>query len=185
MVYTTTALPAHDEGLRQQLQGRIQQMRRELTGHLYRRYLAVVMDRLEEERLPEDWLALSSGALSGVLSQAVAGPVPDWCQRVTWLGYAEKRYDRVKARLLNLLRESAYARSEGAATSGWTIDGSRVIVWEPQNIFGRSDFSWEDVPSTLIDQDASVAGRTVLHRASLEQFLDKRLRRPGSWWRFF
>ena len=28
MIYTTTALPAHDEGLRQQLQGRIQEMRR-------------------------------------------------------------------------------------------------------------------------------------------------------------
>ena len=185
MVYTTTALPAHDEGLRQQLQGRIQQMRRELTGHLYRRYLSEVMDRLDEERLPEDWLALSSGALSDILSQATSGPAPHWCQRVTWLGYAEKRYDRVKARLMNLLRESAYARGEGAATSGWTIEGSRVIVWEPQNIFGRSDFSWEDVPSTLIDQDASSAGRTVLHRTGLEQFLGQRLRRPGSWWRFF
>ena len=44
MIYTTTALHAHNEELRQKLQGRIQEMRRALTGHLYRRYLAEVMD---------------------------------------------------------------------------------------------------------------------------------------------
>ena len=107
MIYTTTALPAHDEALRQRLQGRIQEMRRGLTGQLYRRYLADVIDRLDEDRLPEDWLALSSDALSGILSEASAGFVPGWCQSVTWLDYAEKRYDRVKARLVNLLRPSA------------------------------------------------------------------------------
>ena len=61
MIYTTTALPAHDESLRQRLQGRIQEMRRGLTGHLYRRYLAEVMDHLDDDRLPEDWLALFIG----------------------------------------------------------------------------------------------------------------------------
>ena len=54
MVYTTTALPPHNEELRQELQGRIQEMRRALTGHLYRRYLTEVLDYLDEERLPAD-----------------------------------------------------------------------------------------------------------------------------------
>ena len=40
-----------------------------LTGHLYRRYLSDVLDRLDEERLPEDWLDLSSGVLSSILSE--------------------------------------------------------------------------------------------------------------------
>lgn len=182
MIYTTTALPAHDESLRQLLQGRIQEMRRGLTGHLYRRYLTEVMDRLDEDRLAEDWLALSSGVLSGILSQASNEPAPDWCRRVTWLDYAEKRYDRVKARLVNLLRPAAYAKGEGAVTNGWTIDGNRVIVWQSRDILGRSDFSWEDVPSTLIDQDASSAGRTVMHRPNLETFLGQRLPRPRRWW---
>ena len=182
MIYTTTALPAHDESLRQRLQGRIQEMRRGLTGHLYRRYLAEVMDRLDDERLPEDWLALSSGVLSGILSQAGDEPAPDWRRSITWLDYAEKRYDRVKARLNNLLRPAAYARGEGAVTNGWTIDGNRVIVWQSRDAFGRSDFSWEDVPSTLIDQDASGAGRTVLHSPNLEKFLGQRLPRPHRWW---
>ena len=121
MIYTTTALPAHDESLRQRLQGRIQEMRRSLTGHLYRRYLTEILDHLDNERLPEDWLTLSSGVLSGILSQAGDEPAPDWCHNITWLDYAEKRYDRVKARLVNLLRPAAYAKSEGTVTNGWTI----------------------------------------------------------------
>ena len=104
MIYTTTALPQHNEELRQKLQGRVQEMRRGLKGHLYRRYLSEIMDRADDERLPEDWLALSSGVLSSIFSEAKGGSTPSWCQAVTWFDYAEKRYDRVKARLNNLLR---------------------------------------------------------------------------------
>ena len=182
MIYTTTALPAHEEGLRQRLQGRIQEMRRGLTGHLYKRYLSEVMDHLDDERLPDDWLSLSSGVLSGILSQSSESP-PQWCVSVTWLDYAEKRYDRVKARLVNLLRPAAYARSEGIVANGWTMDGDAVIVWKPRDAFGRSGFSWEDVPSTLIDQDASGPGRTVLSRSKLEEFTNTRLRPTGPGWK--
>ena len=182
-IYTTTALPAHDERLRQRLQGRIQEMRRDLTGHLYRRYLSNIMDLLHEERLPEDWLLLSSGALSGILAGATSGTAPSWCQPVTWLAYAEKRYDRVKARLSNLLRESARAKNEGEVPNGWMIDGDKVIVWEQRDAFGRRGFDWEDVPSTLIDEDASSSNRTVLHRGSLDAFLGQRLREPRRWWK--
>ena len=181
MIYTTTALPPHDEGLRQKLQGRIQEMRRGLTGHLYRRYLSDVLDRLDEERLPEDWLDLSSGVLSSILSETSDSPSPDWLQRVTWLSYAEKRYDRVKARLVSLLREAAYTKSQGETPNRWTVDRNQVIVWGSRDAFGRSDFSWEDVPSTLIDEDASGGGRTVLHLDALERFLGTRLRRRR-WW---
>ena len=181
MVYTTTALPPHDEELRQRLHGRIQEMRRGLTGHLYRRYLSDVMHRLDEERLPEDWMALSSGVLSNILAEATAGTVPRWCQSVTWLRYAEKRYDRIKARLINLLRESSRAKNEGEAPNGWMVDGDRVIVWEQRDAFGRRGFEWEDVPSTLIDEDASSGSRTVLHRGRLELFLGRSLL-PARWW---
>ena len=185
MKYTTTALPSYDEELRQRLQGRIQEMRRGLTGHLYRRYLSRIMDYLDEDRLPEDWLVLSSGVLSGILSETVEGPVPDWCRGVTWLGYAEKRYDRVKARLVNLLRPTAYMKTEGSSTDGWIIDGNSIIVSESRDAFGRSGFSWEDVPSTLLDQDASSPGRTVLHRDKLEEFVGRQLRPTGRGWKRF
>ena len=182
MIYTTTALPAHEEGLRQRLQGRIQEMRRGLTGHLYKRYLSEVMDCLDDERLPDDWLSLSSGVLSTILSQSTES-FPDWCRSVTWLDYAEKRYDRVKARLVNHLRPAAYVKVEGAVANGWTLDGDLVIVWESRDAFGRSGFSWEDVPSTLIDQDASGPGRTVLDRTKLEEFTKTPLKPPGVGWK--
>ena len=183
MIYTTTALPPQNEQLRQRLQGRIQEMRRGLTGHLYRRYLTEVMDRIDEERLPEDWLALSSDVLSGIISQATDEPQPHWCQTVTWFDYAEKRYDRVRARLDNLLRLSAYAKSEGDLPNGWMIEGDKIIVWEQRDAFGRRGFDWEDVPSTLIDEEASDGSRTVLHRASLEGFLGRHLHPLHRWWR--
>lgn len=182
MIYTTTALPAHEEGLRQRLQGRIQEMRRGLTGHLYKCYLSEVMDHLDDERLPDDWLSLSSGVLSTILSQSTESS-PDWCRSVTWLDYAEKRYDRVKARLVNHLRPAAYVKVEGAVANGWTLDGDLVIVWESRDAFGRSGFSWEDVPSTLIDQDASGPGRTVLDRTKLEEFTKTPLKPPGVGWK--
>ena len=158
-------------------------MRRGLTGHLYRRYLTEVMDRIDDERLPEDWLALSSGVLSTIFSDATGGAPPDWCQGVTWFDYAEKRYDRVKARLDNLLRVSAHASSEGVVPNGWIVEGDKIIVWEQRDAFGRRGFDWEDVPSTLIDEEASDGSRTVLHRASLEGFLGRHLHPLHRWWR--
>ena len=181
-VYTTTALPAHDEQLRQRLQSRIQQIRGDLTGHLYRRYLIEIMERLEQDRLPEDWLALSSSVLSGILGEAAERSAPPWCREVEWLGYADKRYDRVRDRVLALLRPAAFAKREGDSPNGWTIEGNDVIVWEQRDAFGRRGFSWDDLPSTLIDEAAGGGDRTVLHRTSLERFLGRRLRPPRRWW---
>lgn len=183
MIYTTTALPPHNEELRQRLQGKIQEMRRGLTGHLFRRYLTAIMDRIDDERLPKDWLALSSGVLSSIISDAAGGAPPHWCQAVTWLDYAEKRYDRVKARLDNLLRPSAHAKSEGDIPNGWMIEGDKIIVWEQRDAFGRSGFDWDDVPSTLIDEEASGGGRTVLRLASVEEFVGRRFRPLRPWWK--
>jgi hypothetical protein len=185
MVYTTTALPAHAEELRQRLQGRVQEIRRGLTGHLYRRYLVEMVSRIDAERLPDDWLALSSGVLADILTEDAVGGLPIWCQKVAWVGYAEKRYDRVKARLLGVLRESSYTKAEGETSSGWIVDGNQIIVWEPRDAFGRRGFDWEDIPSTLIDEDASSGNRTVLNRNSLEAFLGSRLGPTRSWWRFW
>jgi hypothetical protein len=180
MIYTTTALPPQNEELRQRLQSKIQEIRRGLTGHLYRRYPAEVMRHLEDERLPEDWLALSSGVLSDIISDSIEGSPPH-CQLVTWLSYAEKRYDRVKARLDNLLRPGAQARNEIDALNGWKIEKDKVIVWEQRDAFGRRGSEWDDVPSTLIDEDASGGDRTVLNRSGLEHFIGRRLHQRR-WW---
>ncbi len=181
-IYTTTALPAHDEQLRQRLQTRIQQIRGELTNHLYRRYLVEVMDLLEDDPLPEDWLATSSNVLSAILAESSKADPPAWCRQARWLGYADKRYDRVRNRVLSLLRQPAYVKREGDTANGWTIEGDKVVVWEQRDAFGRSGFDWNDLPSTLIDEAASSGNRTVLHRNSLEKFLGQRLRPRRSWW---
>ena len=101
MVYTTTALPPHDEPTRQRLQGDIQRMRRGLTGHLYRRYLFEIVGSMDSQSLPDDWLAASSEVISAIVADAIGGAPPGWCRRLTWEGYAEKRYDRVKEALVN------------------------------------------------------------------------------------
>ena len=117
--------------------------------------------------------------ISAIVADTIGGAPPEWCRRLTWEGYAEKRYDRVKEALVNLLRPAAYSKNEGDGASGWTIDGQTIIVWEPRDAFGRSTFDWEDVPSTLVNQDASRGGITVLHRNSLERFIDRDLHPPG------
>ena len=178
MVHTTTALPSHNERLRQELQRKIQEMRKNLTGHLYRRYLRTIMDKLEENELPEDWLEMSAETLNGILEEATGEPVPGWRRNITWLDYAEKRYDRVKARIRSLLRKPTYQKREGNTQNGWTMDQEEVIVWESQDAFGRGKFSWDDLPSTLIDQEATSPGRTVLHRKNLEEFIGEKISKP-------
>ena len=185
MVHTTTALPSHNELLRQELQKKIQEIRKGLTGHFYRKYLTMVMDRLDQEELPNDWLELSAGIINEILQEVSGEPPPEWRKDITWLKYAEKRYDRVKARIRTLLRKPAYQKREGSVENGWTMDDEQIIVWESQDAFGRSKFSWDDVPSTLIDQEATSPGRTVMHRPNLEEFLGERVKRPGSFPRWF
>ena len=185
LIYTTTALPPHKEELRQRLNAGVQEIRKSLTGHLYRRYLAETMAQLSDDQLPTDWLSLSSGIISGIIADSIDQPAPHWLRQATWMDYAEKRYDRIKARLNDLLRPSAMLKSEGDAPAGWTLDGDRVIVQEQRDAFGRRGFDWDDVPSTLIDDDASSGGRTALHRQSLEEFLGRSLQPRSRWtpWR--
>ncbi len=72
-------------------------------------------------------------------------------------------------------------KKEGNQPTGWILEDDKVIVVEQTDTFGRREFNWENVPSTLIDDNASVGGRTVLNRPELEEFLDRKLsgRRDG------
>ena len=170
MVYTTSALPPHDEERRMALQGGVRQIRAGLSTALYRRYLDVMQEKLAGQDLLPDWLELSSQVLCNLFT--VPGQdLPRWCTPVTWSSYASRRYDRVRNRLRNVLRPGAYVQHEGDRQQGWTLDQSHVIVWEPVSAFGHTAFNWEDVPSTLIHSDETGRGRTVLERKSVEEFL--------------
>ena len=180
MIYTTTALPSYKEGLRHELHLKIQDVRRNLSTHLYRAYLGRALDRFDGDPHPSDWLAFSSSLLAELIEELLEESPPKWCAPVTWDDYADKRHERVKSQLEHLLRPATRMQREGNQPTGWIVENDKVIVIEQKDTFGRREFDWENVPSTLIDDNASVGGRTVLNRPELEEFLDVRFASPGS-----
>ena len=179
MIYTTTALPSYKESLRHELHLKIQEVRRGLSTNLYREYLRRVLVRLDDTPAPDDWLEFSSTILSGLIADLLGEGPPKWCAPIRWNDYAEKRHERVKAQVDHLLRRATRMKKEGHQPTGWILEGDKVIVVEQTDTFGRREFEWENVPSTLIDDNASVGGRTVLNRPELEEFLGRNLSGRG------
>ncbi len=177
MIYTTTALPTYKESLRHDLHLKIQEVRRGLSTNLYREYLKRVLTRLDDTPIPDDWLEFSSTVLSELICDLLDGSPPKWCAPVKWNDYADKRHERVKDQIDHLLRPATKIKREGHQPTGWILEGDKVIVIEQTDTFGRREFDWENVPSTLIDDNASVGGRTVLNRPELEEFLGRNLSR--------
>ena len=185
MIYTQTALPAHNESLRQELSEKISELRKGFTGHLYRRYISEIIDALADDSLPSDWLKLSTSVLSNLIKE-FNGSAPHWCRSFMWSDYADSRYDRIKRGLENLLRPSAYVYDERKVEMGWMLRDDKVIVLEPRDMFGRKQFRWDDVPSTLINQEASLGVRTEMYRDKVEEFLGHRIQKPRkSFWHLF
>lgn len=182
LVYTTAALPGHKEVLRQDQAATVRKMRSELSGDLYRQYLTNIMDELEYDKLPSDWLALSTRVLSSLLANA-SSPMPQWCRTVEWAAFASRRYDRIRTRLEHLLRTELWTPNEGDRKKGWTNQGTEIVVYEEPDSFGRSSFSrWSEVPSTIVNEVASDRGRTVLYKDQLEEFLGHRITLPNRRW---
>ena len=177
MIYTTTALPSYKESLRHELHLKIQKVRRGLSTNLYQEYLRRTLDRLDDTPVPDDWLEFSSTILSGLIADLLGESPPKWCVPIMWNDYAEKRHERVKAQVDHLLRPATKMKKEGNQPTGWILENDKVIVIEQTDTFGRREFEWENVPSTLIDDNASVGGRTVLNRPELEEFLGRNLNR--------
>lgn len=175
MIYTTTALPSYKESLRHELHMKVQEVRRGLSTHLYREYLKRILVQFDKTPMPDDWLEFSSTTLSELISDLLGANPPKWCKPIKWNDYADKRHERVKAQLDHLLRSATRMKKEGNQPTGWILEGEKVIVIEQTDTFGRREFDWENVPSTLIDDNASVGGRTVLNRPELEEFLDRNL----------
>ena len=177
MIYTTTALPSYKERLRHELHLKIQEVRRGMSSNLYREYLRRTLARLDETPVPDDWLEFSSTILSGLIADLLGESPPEWCVPIRWNEYAEKRHERVKAQVDHLLRPPKRMKKEGNQPTGWILEDDKVVVIEQTDTFGRREFDWENVPSTLIDDNASVGGRTVLNRLELQEFLGRNLNR--------
>ena len=175
MIYTSTALPSHKENLRHELHLKVKDLRRDLSTHLYKMYLKRVLDLRGETPGLTDWLEFSSTVLSELISELLEDSPPRWCAPVTWSDYADRRYESVKVGLANLLRPAKKMKREGEQSEGWILEDDKVIAVEETDSFGRRQFDWQNVPSTLIDENASVGGRTVLYRPALEEFLGRSL----------
>lgn len=183
MIYTTTGLPAYKEKLRQQLDSNVRDVRRGLSGHLYRRYASEIMERLNGNALPDDWLALSTEVFASIMTEFTKGPIPKWCQPVSWYEYTDRRYDRVQSTLKEILSPEFYRRKGSDLPISWMPEkGNRIAVYEQKDAFGRKEIPWADFPSTLIDENASIGGKTVLHRKEVEEFINQEIRTPKPWW---
>lgn len=172
MIYTTTAIPSYKEELRNRLHREIQRIRRSLTDNFYKEYLTRAIEGQQaRDGLLEDWLRFSSTILSEMIAEKTDGDAPAWSAPISWYEYADKRHDRVKTQLENLLSPSMRMKRAGERDEGWLVEDDKVVVIEKKDTFGRRSFEWVNVPSTLIAEDQSVGGRTVLNRQALEEFL--------------
>lgn len=175
MIYTETALPTYKEELRHELAERIQAIRQDMSGHLYRRYLSEVIQRLKDNRQPVDWMAFSSSLIEDIVSGSLDEEAPPWLRTISWNQYANTRHDYVRGQLDRILRPSRQLEGESDASDGWFIEGDSIIVKEQLDNFNRRPHDWESVPTTLVDEMASTPGNTVLRRENTEEFIERRL----------
>ena len=173
LIYTQTALAVYNDKIREDQDQRIRKVTDQLSGHLYKRYLQVILDKLEEHPDPDDWLLLSSSALNELLADAAGGSAPGWAAPQTRTRHAERRYKSLRAKFQHLLRPAAAIDADSSKPEGWwtDADAGRVVVRERVNQYGQSAFNWDQVPSTIIDADASSSGHTSLVLTELNKFL--------------
>lgn len=173
LIYTQTALAVYNDKVREDQDQRIRKATDQLSGHLYRRYLQIILDKLDTDPLPDDWLHLSSAAISELLADAAGGNAPGWAAPQTRIRHAERRYKSLRAKFHHLLRPAAMIDADSAKSEGWWIDADagRLVVRERVNQYGQSPFNWDQVPSTIIDADASSSGHTSLVMDELNKFL--------------
>ena len=153
-----------------------------MTTDFYRRYLAVIMDKLDETPLPDDIIWMSSSTIVELLSEHTNGDPPDWCKPATWNDYAGRRYERAARRLDSLLAREHYRKSTSDGEQGWTLQADSIVVWEKADAFGRSSIKGE-IPDFLYDDTSSVGDTFVLWHGQTEDFLGRKIDAPGSkWW---
>lgn len=81
-------------------------------------------------------------------------------------------FDDVTAKQMGLTGKD-FIKNETPLGLGWWIDADagRLVVRERVNQYGQSPFTWDQVPSTIIDADASSSGHTSLVMSELNKFL--------------
>ena len=181
MIYTNTSLPTHKHSLADELHSSVENIRSQMTTDFYRRYLAVIMDKLDKAPLPRDIIWMSSSTIVELLTENSDGALPDWCQPASWDDYAGRRYERAARRIDKLLAYENYRKSTSDGEQGWTLRADSIVVWEKADAFGRTSIKGE-IPDFLYDDTSSVGDTFVLWRTQTEEFLGRKIDAPGSWW---
>ena len=181
MIYTNTSLPTHKHFLADELHTSVEDIRNRLTTDLYRRYLAAVMDKLDDTPLPRDILQMSSETICELLEESVDSRLPEWCRPVSWNEYADGRYEHPARRLAALLAPENYRKAVGEGEQGWTLQADTLVVWQKADAFGRTSIKAE-IPDFLYDDTSSVGDTFVLWRKQTEEFLGSTITVPGLRW---
>ncbi len=181
MIYVHTSLPSHEHVLVDKLHASMKNVRNRLTTDFYRRYLAVIMDKLDTTPLPDDILRLSSETIHDLLSEYSEAPLPHWCRPVDWADYVAQRHEPPARRLAALLSREKYRKKESDGDQGWTLQDDNIVVWGKLDPFGRTPIK-EDIPDFLCNATESRRDTFVLYRQQTEDFLGQKIRAPGFRW---
>ena len=141
LIYTHTALAVYNDKVREDEDQRIRKVTDRLTGHLYRRYLQMILDKLDEDdQLRDDWLLLSSSVLSDLIrgrhrrNRSSVG-----CAPVTYPPRRAALQEPASQVLTTCYRPTAQIDADSPKPEGWWIDSDtgRIVVRERVNQYGR------------------------------------------------
>lgn len=181
MIYTRTSLPGNDPASRRRLQRSVADIRAKMTTALYSEYLGRVHRQLESTPTDEleslDALEFSSTELCRIFQENLPeeARLPDWCVPMTLDEYQRRAFERPRLILESLIHQDKYTSDRTPLAGSWTISGEMVIVGVEQMAHRRTR---EDIPDWILEDTASVAGQIAMKRDLLEEFLNRRVRRP-------
>ena len=181
MIYTRTSLPGNDPSSRRRLQRSVADIRGRMTTALYSEYLGRVRRQLESATPSElenlDALEFSSSELCRIFRENLPDgeKLPDWCAPMTLDEYQRRAFERPRRILESLIHQDKYTGDRVPPAGAWSISGELVIVGVEQMAHRRTR---EDIPDWILEDTASVSGQIAMKRDLLEEFLNRRVRRP-------
>lgn len=154
ILYTNASLP--DTGAESRgLANDVRRIRRDLGDALYREYARRALASLREEQ-PRDILAFSSKILCDIFAGHKGGELPAWCRITDMDEYGQRKHEKVKDELLQLIRYDPDA---------WSREGNKVVL--RLNDLRKLK---RDVPDWLVASGSS--GNALIFEAKdLEEFL--------------
>ena len=181
MIYTRTSLPGNDPSSRRRLQRSVSDIRGRMTTALYSEYLGRVHRLLESTQTSElenlDALEFSSTELCQIFQDNLpaGSQLPDWCAPMTLDEYQRRAFERPRRVLESLIHRDKYTGERIPPPGSWTVSGEMIIVGVEQMAFRRTR---EDIPEWILEDTASVSGQIAMKQDLLEEFLNRRIRRP-------